>query len=69
METENKKVSVTLGYTVNLGNFESLRVDLGVTDNVKQDESIEQAQDRVFKLVEAQLIEKVNETRAELAPK
>jgi hypothetical protein len=27
---EDTKVSVTLGYTLNLGNFQSLRLDLGV---------------------------------------
>jgi len=70
METESTaKVSVVLGYTLNLGNFESLRVDLGVTDFVRKDEDIKQAQDRVFKLVEQDLIEKVNESKAELASK
>ena len=68
METESTaKVSAVLGYTLNLGNFESLRVDLGVTDFVRNDEDIKQAQDRVFKMVENQLIEKVNEAKAELA--
>jgi uncharacterized membrane protein len=68
METESTaKVSAVLGYTLNLGNFESLRVDLGVTDFVRNDEDIKQAQDRVFKMVEDQLIEKVNEAKAELA--
>jgi len=31
-ERKDTKVSVTLGYTLNLGNFQSLRVDLGVVD-------------------------------------
>ena len=30
IERQNTKVSATLGYTLNLGNFQSLRVDLGV---------------------------------------
>jgi len=68
VETESTaKVSAVLGYTLNLGNFESLRVDLGVTDFVRNDEDIKQAQDRVYKMVEVQLIEKVNEAKAELA--
>ena len=33
MENDSTKVSVTLGYTLNLGNFQSLRLDLGVVDN------------------------------------
>ena len=32
IERQNTKVSATLGYTLNLGNFQSLRVDLGVVD-------------------------------------
>lgn len=68
METESTKVSATLGYTLNLGNFESLRVDLGLTDYVRPGEDIKEAQERVYKLVEVQLIEKVNEAKEELAP-
>ena len=66
MEKESTKVSVTLGYTLNLGNFQSLRVDLGVVDNVRQDENTEQAINRVYDFVENKVIEKVNEAKAEL---
>lgn len=68
-ENVTTKVSATLGYTLNLGNFESLRVDLGITDYIRQGENIKQAQDRVYKTVETQLIEKVNEAKAQLASK
>jgi len=68
-ENNTTKVSATLGYTLNLGNFESLRVDLGITDYVRQGENIKQAQDRVYKTVETQLIEKVNEAKVQLASK
>jgi methyl coenzyme M reductase subunit D len=68
-ENNTTKVSATLGYTLNLGNFESLRVDLGITDYVRQGENVKQAQDRVYKTVETQLIEKVNEAKVQLASK
>lgn len=68
-ENVTTKVSATLGYTLNLGNFESLRVDLGITDYIRQGENVKQAQDRVYKTVETQLIEKVNEAKAQLASK
>jgi methyl coenzyme M reductase subunit D len=68
-ENNTTKVSATLGYTLNLGNFESLRVDLGITDYVRQGENIKEAQDRVYKTVEVQLIEKVNEAKTQLASK
>ena len=66
MEKESTKVSVTLGYTLNLGNFQSLRVDLGVIDSVRNDENTEQAMNRVYDFIEAKVVEKVNEAKAEL---
>lgn len=66
MEKESTKVSATLGYTLNLGNFQSLRVDLGVVDNVRNDETVEQAMNRVYDFVETKVVEKVNEAKAEL---
>lgn len=66
MEKENTKVSVTLGYTLNLGNFQSLRVDLGVVDYVRDNENTEQAMNRVYDFVENKVVEKVNEAKAEL---
>lgn len=67
MENENTKVSVTLGYTLNLGNFESLRVDLGIIDSRRDGENVEQAFDRVYAFVEQKLTEKVREAKGEIA--
>ena len=67
MENENTKVTVTLGYTLNLGNFESLRVDLGITDSRRDGENIEQAFERVYEFVETKLGEKVKEAKGEIA--
>jgi hypothetical protein len=67
MENENTKVSVTLGYTLNLGNFESLRVDLGVVDSRRDGENVDQAFDRVYAFVEQKLTEKVREAKGEIA--
>ena len=65
MENENTKVSVTLGYTLNLGNFQSLRLDLGVIDSKLDGENTEQAFDRVYKFVEDKLTEKIQEAQSE----
>ena len=68
MEERNEtKVSVTLGYTLNLGNFQSLRVDLGVVDHVRSGETTNEAMDRVYDFVEAKVVEKVQEAKAEIA--
>ena len=62
---EETKVNVTLGYTLNLGNFQSLRLDLGVIDSKREGETTEQAFDRVYKFVEDKLTEKIKEAQEE----
>jgi hypothetical protein len=64
---EDTKVSVTLGYTLNLGNFQSLRLDLGVVDAKREGENTDQAFERVYKFVEDKLTEKIAEAKVELA--
>ena len=66
MENENTKVSVTLGYTLNLGNFQSLRLDLGIIDNKREGENTNDAFERVYKFVEDKLTEKINEAKSEI---
>jgi hypothetical protein len=66
MENEDTKVSVTLGYTLNLGNFQSLRLDLGVVDSRRNGETVDQAFERVYKFVEDKLTDKINEAKSEI---
>jgi hypothetical protein len=66
MENDSTKVSVTLGYTLNLGNFQSLRLDLGVVDSKRDGENTDQAMERVYKFVEDKLAEKINEAKVEI---
>ena len=63
---DDTKVSVTLGYTINLGNFQSLRLDLGVVDSKRDGENTDQAFERVYKFVEDKLTEKISEAKVEL---
>ena len=67
MENDSTKVSVTLGYTLNLGNFQSLRLDLGVVDSKRNDENTDQAFVRVYKFVEDKLTAKIKEAQEEAA--
>jgi hypothetical protein len=69
MESDSTKVNVTLGYTLNLGNFQSLRIDLGVIDSKRDGENTEQAFERVYKFVEDKLTEKIQEAQSEAAEK
>ena len=66
MESDPTKVNVTLGYTLNLGNFQSLRLDLGIIDSKRDGENIDQAFERVYKFVEDKLTAKINEAKTEL---
>jgi hypothetical protein len=67
MNNEDTKVRVALGYTLNLGNFQSLRIDVEVQDTKREgDSTINDAFNRVYDFVEQKLTEKVNESKAEL---
>lgn len=61
--TEPTRVRVALGYTVNMGNFESLRVDIAVEDSARQGETAPVLTDRVYSFTEKKLIEKVTAIR------
>jgi hypothetical protein len=69
MENEPAKVSVTLGYTLNLGNFQSLRLDLGVVDSSRNGETVDQSFERVYKFVEDKLTAKILEAQSEAEEK
>jgi hypothetical protein len=62
MNNDETKVTVGLGYTLNLGNFQSLRIDLSVSDNKRDGENTNDAFERVYAFVEAKLAEKVKES-------
>jgi len=63
---DQTKIKVELNFTRNLGNFESVKVGLGIEDWVREGENTTTATDRVYKFVENQLIEKVNQIEAEI---
>jgi hypothetical protein len=69
MKNQTTNVKVDLHFTRNLGNFESVKIGLGVEDWVRDGENTSQAMDRVFKFVEEKLIEKVQEAEADLKRK
>lgn len=60
------RVKVDLGWTRNMGNFESLRVVIGVEDDARGDENVRQAFNRVYAFVENVLMDKVRETEEEV---
>jgi hypothetical protein len=60
------KVKVDLSFTRNLGNYESIKIGIGVEDNVREGENVDTATERVYRFVESKLIEKTNEVEEEL---
>lgn len=64
---EKTKVTWTLGYTLNTGNFQSLRLDCAVEDYVRDSENTKEASDRVYAFVEQELVAKLQEAKEELA--
>ena len=60
------KVKVDLSFTRNLGNYESIKIGIGVEDDVRQGEHVNDATERVYKFVEDKLIEKTREIEEEL---
>jgi hypothetical protein len=69
MNNDETKVTVGLGYTLNLGNFQSLRIDLSVTDSKRNGETTGEAFERVYAFVEQRLAEKVKESVEETESK
>ena len=60
------RVKVDLSFTRNLGNYESIRINIGVEDDVRNGENVDSATDRVYAFVENKLIENTREVEKEL---
>ena len=60
------RVKVDLSFTRNLGNYESIKIGVGIEDDVRQGETVDAATERVYAFVESKLIEKTQEVEEEL---
>jgi len=60
------RVKVDLSFTRNLGNYESIKIGIGVEDDLRLGENVEYATERVYKFVEEKLIQKTREVEEEL---
>jgi hypothetical protein len=69
MNNEDTKVRVALGHTLNLGNFQSLRIDVEVQDSKRDGENTNDAFERVYAFVESKLQEKTSEAKSEIEDK
>lgn len=55
---EPVRVRVNMGFTRNVGNYESMRIEVGLEGSANEGEKAGEAFDRVYKFVEAKLVEK-----------
>ena len=60
------RVKVDLSFTRNLGNYESIKIGIGIEDDIRQGENVDTATERVYSFVENKLIEKTREIEEEL---
>jgi hypothetical protein len=57
---------VDLSFTRNLGNYESIKIGVGIEDDLRSGENVDTATERVYKFVEEKLIQKTREVEEEL---
>jgi hypothetical protein len=60
------RIKVDLSFTRNLGNYESIKIGVGIEDDVRQGETVDAATERVYAFVENKLIQKTEEVEEEL---
>ena len=60
------RVKVDLSFTRNLGNYESIRINVGIEDDARSGETVDIATERVYQFVEKKLIQKIGEIDKEL---
>lgn len=63
--SNDRTVGINVGVTLNMGDYESLRVDVWCTDIVRPDETHEDAMERVSSLARARLDVEIEEIRGE----
>ena len=58
-------IKVQLACTINLGNFENVKIDVGFEDTIRKGETPDTAFDRIHKFAEDKLNEKIGEVRGQ----
>ena len=61
--TNQTNVKIELQFTRNLGNYESLKISVGIEDFQRAGETVDEATNRVYTFVEKKLMEKVIRNR------
>lgn len=65
-ELNPTRVKVGLRFLRNLGNYETIAIEVGIEDSVRNGENVSQAMDRVYSFVEEQLVQRVQDIEADI---
>lgn len=68
-ERQPDRITVNLGFTHNIGNFNSVRADVGLESDRLEGESISEHFSRVYNFVETKFLEEFEDTEAEVQKK
>jgi len=63
MRLSNKRIEVNLGRTVNLGNYESLRIDVSLGGDIPDGEGVSDNVDDIYSLLTNIINEKIMESK------
>ena len=61
----NREIGVALGATINLGNFNSIRIDYSEKVTVPDDDNVDNARDELYSRVEDFISEKIDDIKKE----
>jgi len=59
-----RQITVSFGYTKNLGNYESSRIDFGITKEIEDKEDIEKVISSEFSILKEMVKEEVSKLRS-----
>ncbi|RLC29189.1 hypothetical protein DRH13_06090 [Candidatus Woesebacteria bacterium] len=54
-----KQIEVSFGYTVNVGNYESAKISMGITRDLLEDEDFDKALSNEFAFVQEKVVQEV----------
>lgn len=68
MEQKATEIHVEIGFTANVGNYQSIKVNIGITDWQRpKDKNLDEAVARVYNYVEDQVTARLEETKRAIA--
>lgn len=68
-ERKPDRIMVDMGFTRNLGNYQSMRIDIGLESDRLEDETKEEHFKRVYEFVESNYLAQFEDTEAEVKAK